>query len=217
VSRSSRRVGRGRLDLPDGVDEAYGSAPGTRGLRDRADRERTLCDGVVELVRDALPFARSRKLEFELARTDLLEPHRCVRAQLIKNCDRSVAELGGVFDRFPRLRLIIGHMGELLPSMPSRASRMLNGLSGLDRQLREYFLENIYITTSGIFDHAPFAAAIQALGTDRILFSVDYPYSSNDDARAFLDGLPISSPDREKISHVNAEQLLKLSERRQAR
>lgn len=61
-------------------------------MRDRADRERTLCDGVVELVRDALPFARSRKLEFELARTDLLEPHRCERAELLKDRDRTVAE-----------------------------------------------------------------------------------------------------------------------------
>lgn len=125
--------------------------------------------------------------------------------------------LGGVFDRFPRLRLIIGHMGELLPSMIWRADAMLNGISGLDRPLQEYFLENIYITTSGIFDHAPFAAAVHALGTDRILFSVDYPYSRNDQARAFLDGLPVSSPDREKIAHTNAEQLLKLNERTQAR
>jgi predicted TIM-barrel fold metal-dependent hydrolase len=125
--------------------------------------------------------------------------------------------LGGVFDRFPHLRLVIGHMGELLPSMIWRAGFFLNGLSGLDRPLQSYFTENIYVTTSGVFDHAAFAAAVHALGTDRILFSVDYPYGSNDEARAFLDGLPVSSPDREKIAHANAERLLKLSERTQAR
>ncbi|MFD5541625.1 amidohydrolase family protein [Streptomyces sp. NPDC127079] len=125
--------------------------------------------------------------------------------------------LGGVFDRFPRLQLIIGHMGELLPPMIWRAGFMLNGISGLDRRLEEYFFENIHITTSGLFDHASFTAAVHALGTDRILFSVDYPYSSNDQARAFLDGLPVSSRDRQKIAHTNAEQLLKLNERKESR
>ena len=124
--------------------------------------------------------------------------------------------LGGVFDRFPGLQLIIGHLGEALPSMLWRASWVADGISGLARRLEEYFNENISVTTSGVFDHAPFAAAVHALGIDRILFSVDYPYSQNDEARAFLDGLPISSPDREKIAHGNAERLLKLSERVQS-
>ncbi|MBO4253327.1 amidohydrolase family protein [Streptomyces griseorubiginosus] len=125
--------------------------------------------------------------------------------------------LGGVFDRFPRLQLIIGHMGELLPPMIWRAGFMLNGLSGLDRQLQEYFFENISITTSGLFDHASFAAAVHAVGIDRILFSVDYPYSSNDQAREFLDRLPVSVPDREKLAHANAERLLRLNDRTRAR
>ncbi|MBO4252297.1 amidohydrolase family protein [Streptomyces griseorubiginosus] len=125
--------------------------------------------------------------------------------------------LGGVFDRFPGLQLIIGHMGEVLPSMIWRANWMLNGISGLDRPVQEYFTENIHITTSGVFDHAAFAAAVHAVGTDRILFSVDYPYSSNDEARAFLDGLPVSVPDREKIAHTNAERLLRLGNRTQGR
>jgi predicted TIM-barrel fold metal-dependent hydrolase len=121
--------------------------------------------------------------------------------------------LGGVFDRFPRLQLIIGHLGEALPSMLWRASWILDGISGLARRLEEYFTENISVTTSGVFDHAPFAAAVHALGIERILFSVDYPYSQNAEGRAFLDGLPVSSPDREKIAHGNAERLLRLSER----
>ncbi|MGW1562274.1 amidohydrolase family protein [Streptomyces sp. NPDC002144] len=125
--------------------------------------------------------------------------------------------LGGVFDRFPRLQLVIGHMGEALPSMIWRANWILSGTSGLQRPVQEYFTENIYVTTSGVFDHAPFAAAVHALGTDRILFSVDYPYSSNDEARAFLDALPVSSPDREKIAHRNAERLLRLGDRTRGR
>lgn len=125
--------------------------------------------------------------------------------------------LGGVFDRFPRLQLVIGHMGEALPSMIWRANHMLNMVSGLDRPIEEYFTEHVHVTTSGFFDHASFAAAVHALGTDRILFSVDYPYSSNDVARAFLDGLPVSSPDRKKIAHGNAERLLRLADRTQGR
>jgi uncharacterized protein len=123
--------------------------------------------------------------------------------------------LGGVFDRFPRLQLIIGHMGEGLPSMISRAAWITNPISGVARPLEEYFAQNIHITTSGFFDYAPFAAAMHALGIDRILFAVDYPYSQNDVARAFLDGLPVSAPDREKIASANAERLLGLSDRAQ--
>jgi predicted TIM-barrel fold metal-dependent hydrolase len=125
--------------------------------------------------------------------------------------------LSGLFDRFPRLQLIVGHLGEALPSMLWRAGRIMNGISGLERPLEEYFTQNISVTTSGVFDHAAFAAAVHALGVDRILFAADYPYSQNDQARSFLDGLPVSSLDREKIAHANAERLLGLTERAEAR
>ena len=98
--------------------------------------------------------------------------------------------LGGVLDRFPRLQLIIGHMGEGLPSMISRAAWITNPISGVARPLEEYFAQNIHVTTSGLFDYALFAAAMHALGIDRILFAVDYPYSQMTWHGAFLDGLP---------------------------
>jgi predicted TIM-barrel fold metal-dependent hydrolase len=118
--------------------------------------------------------------------------------------------LGGVFDRFPNLQIIIGHMGEALPSMIWRSNEVLNKVAGLDRPVVDYFTDNFYITTSGLFDYAPFAAALHAVGTDRILFSVDYPFSSNTEARAFLDRLPLSRPDKEKIAYGNTEKLLRL-------
>ncbi|MGY4103109.1 amidohydrolase family protein [Nocardia sp. R16R-3T] len=118
--------------------------------------------------------------------------------------------LGGVFDRFPNLKVIIGHLGETLPSMIWRVNWMMSGISGLAKPVKDYFTENFYLTTSGIFDYAPFAAALHAVGTDRIMFSVDYPYSRNAEGRAFFDQLPLSRPDKEKISHANAEQLLGL-------
>lgn len=116
--------------------------------------------------------------------------------------------LAGVFDRFPNLTVILGHLGEALPSMISRANWMLSGISGLKKPVQDYFTDNFYVTTSGFFDHAPFAAAQIALGTDRILFSVDYPYSSNTEAREFFDHLPLSTPDKHKIAHGNSERLL---------
>lgn len=67
-----------------------------------------------------------------------------------------------------------------------------------------------HITTSGIFTAPPFNLALEVVRADRILFSVDYPYSSNEQGRAFLDKLSIAPADFEKITHTNAERLLKL-------
>jgi hypothetical protein len=117
----------------------------------------------------------------------------------------------GVFDRFPRLKMIIGHMGENLPFSIARAE-MVFGRTGanLKRSLGEYFCEHFYLTTSGYFSTPPFLCMQQVVGIDRILFSVDYPFSSNMVGRQFLDSLAISPEDREKIAHRNAEKLLKL-------
>ncbi|GLV54714.1 amidohydrolase [Dictyobacter sp. S3.2.2.5] len=119
--------------------------------------------------------------------------------------------LAGVFDRFPNLQIIIGHMGEMLPFMLDRISNTLAPLvKNLKRPLLEYFLNNFTITTSGFFSDPPLLLALQTVGADRIIFSVDYPYSSNEQGRAFLDHAAISPADKEKISHLNAERVLKL-------
>ncbi|GCE08849.1 amidohydrolase family protein [Dictyobacter aurantiacus] len=119
--------------------------------------------------------------------------------------------LAGVFDRFPDLQIIIGHMGEMLPFMLDRISNTLAPLvKNLKRPLPEYFLNNFTITTSGFFSDPPLLLALQTVGADRIIFSVDYPYSGNEQGRAFLDHAAISPADKEKISHLNAERVLKL-------
>jgi predicted TIM-barrel fold metal-dependent hydrolase len=118
--------------------------------------------------------------------------------------------VSGLFDRFPRLKIIIGHMGEALPFYIARADAFLaQSATHLKLGVSEYFHENFYITTSGCFSLPPFLCALQVAGADRILFSVDYPYNSNAMGRAFLDALPVSAEDRAKISHRNAERLLK--------
>lgn len=118
--------------------------------------------------------------------------------------------LGGVFDRYPNLQIVIGHMGEALPFQIWRSDWTLTPVSGLQRPVKEYFSSNFYVSTSGVFDPVAFEAALHTLGTDRILFAVDYPYASNELGVAFLESLSISAEDREKIAHGNAERLLKL-------
>jgi uncharacterized protein len=119
--------------------------------------------------------------------------------------------ISGVFDRFPRLKIIIGHMGENLPFSIARADAVFaRGPKHLERRVAEYFYEHFYITTSGYFTAPPFLCALQVVGADRILFAVDYPFSPNNVGRNFLDSLSVNPADMEKISHRNAEQLLKL-------
>lgn len=119
--------------------------------------------------------------------------------------------IGGVFDRFPNLQVILGHMGETLPSMIWRVEDRMGKLVKLDRPIPDYFTQNFHITISGVFDYAPFASAVHAIGIDRILFAVDYPYSTNIAGKQFLDNLPISPGDKAKIAHLNAERLLGLA------
>jgi uncharacterized protein len=119
--------------------------------------------------------------------------------------------LAGVFDRLPTLQIIIGHMGEMIPFMLARINVLTPLAKHLRRPLPEYFLQNFHITTSGFFTDPPLLLALQIMGADRIIFSVDYPFSSNQQGRAFLDNASISPADKEKISHLNAERLLGLA------
>jgi hypothetical protein len=119
--------------------------------------------------------------------------------------------LAGVFDRFPKLKIILGHMGENLPFSIARAELSLGRVANnLKRPISEYFCEHFYLTTSGYFTTPPFLCMQQVIGIDRIMFSVDYPFSPNTVGRKFLDNLALCPEDLEKITHRNAEKLLKL-------
>jgi hypothetical protein len=117
----------------------------------------------------------------------------------------------GALDKHPRLRLIIGHMGEMLPVMLVRIDETsVADAEHLKRPPSQQIVEQVWITTSGIFSQPPFVAALQTFGIDRIMFSVDYPYSPNAMGRKFLDEVSLSPADMTKLTHGNADRLLKL-------
>ena len=120
--------------------------------------------------------------------------------------------LAGTLDRHPRLKLIIGHMGEGLPAMLARCDQVSEAyVQHLSRPISRTILDQVWITTSGMFSQPPLLTALLTFGIDRILFSVDYPYASNEKGRAFLDALTLAPADVAKLAHGNADRLLKLT------
>lgn len=120
--------------------------------------------------------------------------------------------VSGLFDRMPSLKVIVGHMGEGLPYALARSSGVLSGAAKhLQRPVSEYLLQHFHVTTSGYFTRPPFDCAEEVIGMDRLMFSVDYPFSPNSKGRGFLDSLnPMNNDRRAKLVHRNAERLLKL-------
>lgn len=117
----------------------------------------------------------------------------------------------GLFDKFPRLQMIIGHLGEMLPFAAYRIDRYY-GLGGtsenpLARLPSEYLLDNFYVTTSGNFCPPAFSCTLDVMGADRVMFSVDYPMDDNQDGATFLSSFPMDHGDRRKVSFENAVRL----------
>ena len=123
--------------------------------------------------------------------------------------------VSGALDRYPRLKLLIGHMGEGLPTMMERVERVFSAYSSthLERNVARAILEQVWISTSGFSSMPAFLAAFMTFGADRLLFSVDYPFGNNSAGVAFLNNLPVSPQDREKIAYKNADTLLRLAPR----
>jgi 2,3-dihydroxybenzoate decarboxylase len=118
-----------------------------------------------------------------------------------------------VFDRFPGATVILGHMGEFLPFQLARLDARHADLvpeNDLRKLPSEYFVDNFVITTSGVCSHAALLGAVLEIGIDNVLFAVDYPYESTEDAVRFLDTAPLAETDRAKIAHQNAERILHL-------
>jgi len=119
----------------------------------------------------------------------------------------------GLFDRFPTLTVVLGHLGETLPYFAWRIQHCFEfnpADKRLQRRLQDYLCDNFYVSTSGFFNDQALINALLTIGADRILFAVDYPYEPMDPAVAWLERAPISETDRRKIAHLNARALFKL-------
>lgn len=124
--------------------------------------------------------------------------------------------LSGVFDRFPRLQIILGHLGEGLPFMLPRLQHRLDEQRAGTRGSRalhrpsHYFANNFYITTSGHFHSKPLHETLAQIGTERVLFSTDYPYEQMDSGARWFDDLQLDDAVKLQVGRENANRLFKL-------
>lgn len=124
----------------------------------------------------------------------------------------------GVFDRFPKLKVIIGHLGEHIPFDLWRINHWFEDIKkplGLDckKTIRDYFQQNIWITTSGHFSTPTLKYCIEEIGVERILFSIDFPFESFEDACNWYDGIDNALDSKQDVLDIgreNAKKLLKL-------
>ena len=119
----------------------------------------------------------------------------------------------GLFDEYPKLRIVLGHLGEALPFCIWRAQNHLNKRSrGIPvvRPILEVFHENFWVTTSGQFTLPPLVCTMMEMGVDRIMFATDYPFEEVSDACVWFDGLQISEADKNKIARTTAIDFFKL-------
>jgi 2,3-dihydroxybenzoate decarboxylase/5-carboxyvanillate decarboxylase len=123
----------------------------------------------------------------------------------------------GVFDRFPKLRICIGHMGEAIPFWLWRINNInaKGQRAGLcpktELSMQEYFLRNVYITTSGMEDPLALEYSIRKLGADRVLWAIDYPYEASASATKFIEDAPLDPEVKKKVAYKNAEALFHIT------
>lgn len=123
----------------------------------------------------------------------------------------------GLFDRHPKLQVVLGHMGEGLPFNIWRCDNRNKWLNQPPRYparrlLAEYFQENFYITVSGNFSTQALQCSMQVIGADRILFSTDWPFEAIDEAAKWFDECPIGEADRRKMGRTNTLKLFRLQD-----
>ena len=120
----------------------------------------------------------------------------------------------GVFDQFPSLQVILGHLGESLPYALDRMDRATHKMKPVqnknEHETSYYFKNNIWVTTSGIFSNETFECAKSVLGIDRILFGTDYPIEPLSACVKYVEELALSESDRAKLYYKNSERLFSL-------
>ena len=115
--------------------------------------------------------------------------------------------LSGVFDAYPGLKIILGHLGESLPFSLWRIDHNMSRPGNRPSAFRDTFCEHFYITTSGNFSYPALLCCIMEMGADRILFSIDYPFIENLPGTEWVTSLSLSTEDKEKIMNGNARRI----------
>ena len=118
--------------------------------------------------------------------------------------------LSDVFDTYPRLKIILGHLGEGLPFLLWRINMALVRDGAAPTWFRDTFCEHFWITTSGFFSDPALLCCVQEMGVDRILFSVDYPFVDNAPGTEWVHRIPLCAEDKAKILNGNVKRLLKM-------
>jgi predicted TIM-barrel fold metal-dependent hydrolase len=118
--------------------------------------------------------------------------------------------LSGVFAEHPRLKVILGHLGETLPFLIWRIDEALNRPGQKRMSFRDIFCGNFWITTSGNFSNPALMCCAMEMGIDRILFAVDWPFVQNAQAVKWMESVPLCDEDKAKILSVNAKRLLRM-------
>lgn len=167
--------------------------------------ERAAALGVPFYLHPRNPLPTERR--YYESREVLLGPSWAFTVETASHCLRMM--VSGLFDRFPELTIVIGHMGELLPFAVERTEQRLSHIPTVDleRGPARVLRENFYLTTSGNFHTPSLLGAMLQVGADRILFAADYPFESTTEAAAWFDAAPISEGDRLKIGRTNAARL----------
>jgi predicted TIM-barrel fold metal-dependent hydrolase len=118
--------------------------------------------------------------------------------------------LSGVFEKYPDLQVILGHLGEGITFQVARIDEALSRPGNAPSNFAETFHKNFYITTSGFFSDSALRCCIEEMGTDRILFAIDWPFVSNADGVDWLKAFPTDQTTKEQIFSGNAARLLAL-------
>lgn len=118
--------------------------------------------------------------------------------------------LSGLFEAYPNLKIIIGHMGESIPFLVDRIDEALKRPGNKPISFKDTFCKHFYITTSGHFSTPALLCALMEMGIDHILFSVDWPFVDNEPGMRWMETVPLSVDDRDKMFSLNARRLLKM-------
>lgn len=118
--------------------------------------------------------------------------------------------LSGVFQKYPNLNIVLGHLGETLPFLMWRIDLALNRPGNDGVAFRDIFSSHFHVTTSGFFSDPALLCCIQEMGADRVLFAIDYPFVANEPGPIWMERLMLNAEDKAKILHGNSEKLFRM-------